>query len=242
MVDIPFDPSVLLALQIALGHEFADVSLLERALTHASYRNETTGVAGDNERLEYLGDAVLQLSVSTLLFETYPEQPEGKLTQLRAKMVSSETLSRLARDLFLGGLLRLGVGEERAGGRLRPSLLADALEAVLGAVHVDAGYLKANKVVARLYEGRLGRLTPLSGKDAKSMLQEWAVVAHRVNPYYAIIAVTGPVHDPMFEASVTVGDVVEARGVGRSKKEAQLRAATAAIEALGDAFSSKPLG
>lgn len=228
-----FDPAFLAALQLAIRHEFADVSLVERALTHASFRNERRDASlQDNERLEFLGDAVLELVVSDLLYREYPDLPEGRLTQLRSKVVNARTLSSLARNLLVGALLRLGVGEERTGGRRRRSLLADAFEALLGAVYLDGGFEAAFCVIERLFQGRLGGLDRDTPIDAKSRLQEWAQESYRTTPEYEIVGVSGPDHASVFEAEVVVGDVVRARGTGRSKKEAQRRAAEAAMETL----------
>ena len=228
-----FEPVLLETLQVALGHDFADPKLLERALTHASYKNEARDTVRDNERLEFLGDAVLELIISDLLFREHPHLPEGRLTQLRSKIVNARTLSGLASNLYLGGLLRLGVGEERTGGRTRRSLLADSFEAVLGAVYLDGGFLVAQRVVARLYRGRLARLDEASPKDAKSLLQEWAQEHHRVTPKYRIVGQEGPDHASVFEAEVVIGQVVTARGTGPSKKEAQQSAAVAASHQVG---------
>lgn len=230
-----FEPTLFAALQLALGHEFEDPSLLGRALTHSSFTNEAGSEVANNERLEFLGDAVLELAVSRWLFETYPRLPEGQLTQLRARLVNSRTLAGLARNLNLGALLRLGVGEERSGGRRRRSLLADALEAVLGAVDLDAGFDSAQRVIRRLFEGRVRRLSAGAAKDPKSLLQEWSQAHHRVTPLYHVVSVDGPEHEAEFEAEVVVGDILTARGLGRSKKEAQKAAAQRALEAIGDA-------
>ena len=207
--------------------------MLQRALTHSSYTNEVGGDVADNERLEFLGDAVLELAVSRWLYASYPRLPEGQLTQLRARLVNSRTLAGLARNLNVGGLLRLGMGEERSGGRKRRSLLADALEAVLGAVDLDGGFEAAQRVVHRLFEGRVRSLSASSAKDAKSLLQEWSQAHHRVTPAYDMVAVDGPEHQASFEAEVLVGDIITARGRGSSKKEAQKAAAQQALEAIG---------
>lgn len=230
-----FEPTLMAALQVALGHDFERIEHLERALTHASFKNERADVAFDNERLEFLGDAVLELIVSALLFRAYPELPEGKLTQFRARVVNAKTLSSMARNLSIGALLRLGVGEERMGGRSRESLLADAFEAVLGAVYLDAGYEVAQRVVTRLYRGWLSRLEEGAAKDVKSRLQEWAQEHHRVTPQYRVLRVEGPDHASVFEVEVSVGDLIIARGEGPSKKEAQRQAAAQALEAIAPA-------
>lgn len=233
IIEGPFEPTLLAALQLALKHQFQDVSLLERALTHSSYINEQAEAGLDNERLEFLGDAVLELSVSEWLFSSYPRMPEGQLTQMRARIVNMRTLASLAANLHLGALLRLGVGESRSGGRRRPSILADTVEAILGAVYLDGGFDAARETVHRLFEGRVRDLSSGPSKDAKSRLQEWGQANHRITPRYRVLSVTGPEHETMFEAEVVIGDVLTARGDGRSKKEAQKRAAERALEAVG---------
>ncbi len=233
MPEAQFEPTLLAGLQLALKYEFVEPALLHRALTHSSFTNEVGGDLPDNERLEFLGDAVLELAVSRWLYESYPRLPEGHLTQLRARLVNSRTLAGLARNLNIGGLLLLGVGEERSGGRKRRSLLADALEAVLGAVELDGGFDAAQRVVRRLFEGRVRRLSAGSAKDSKSRLQEWSQAHHRVTPAYEMVAVDGPEHEASFEAEVVVGEIITARGRGSSKREAQKAAAHRALEAIG---------
>lgn len=217
------------ALEEALGYRFTERDHLIQALTHASFTNEAPTEDGDNERLEFLGDAVLELAVSDILFTRYPDLPEGRLTQLRARVVNTRSLAQVARALKLGASLRLGIGEARTGGRERRSILADAIEAVLGAVYLDGGFVKARDAVAKLLGGRLAQLEEAPLKDAKSRLQEWAQEHHRVTPTYAIVAVEGPEHASEFVAEVLLAGEVLARGVGRSKKDAHQRAAEAAL-------------
>ncbi len=176
---------------------------------------------------------MLELVVSEWLFETYPKLPEGRLTQMRARVVNSRSLAKLARNLHVGGLLRVGVGEERSGGRRRPSLLADTFEAILGAVYLDGGFPAGRKVVRRVFEGRFRTLGDASPKDPKSHLQEWAQGEHRVTPEYRLLGIEGPEHEARFEAEVVVGAVLRARGIGPSKKAAQRDAAERALEAAG---------
>ncbi|MGM0578195.1 MAG: ribonuclease III [Myxococcota bacterium] len=233
MADHEFEPTLMAALQFALGHEFRDMTLLERALTHSSYSHEHGGDVLDYERLEFLGDAVLELAISDWLYRTYPQMPEGQLTQMRARIVNARTLASLARNLELGAMLRVGVGEERTGGRTRRSLLADAVESVLGATYLDAGYDVAEHAIQRLFAGRMRTLEARPPKDPKSMLQEWAQAAHRITPTYEMVGVEGPDHDARFEAEVSVGSHLTARGKGGSKKDAQRAAAERALEAVG---------
>ncbi|MCB9729016.1 MAG: ribonuclease III [Deltaproteobacteria bacterium] len=233
MLDDGFEPALLAALELALGHAFADPRLLRRALTHSSWSHEFDGDVANNERLEFLGDAVLELAISAWLFRSYPQMPEGQLTQMRARVVNARALADLAQNLHVGGLLRVGVGEERTGGRKRRSLLADAFEALLGAVYLDAGFEVAARVVRRLFEGQLRHLSSDAPKDPKSLLQEWAQAHHRVTPRYRMTGAEGPDHDVRFEAEVSIPDVITARGSGPSKKEAQRAAAERALEGVG---------
>ncbi|MEZ4268988.1 MAG: ribonuclease III [Myxococcota bacterium] len=233
MAEDGFEPAMLAALQLALAHDFADPRLLRRALTHSSWSHEFDGDVANNERLEFLGDAVLELAISGWLFRSYPQMPEGQLTQMRARVVNARALANIAQNLHIGGLLRVGVGEERTGGRKRRSLLADAFEALLGAVYLDGGFEAASRVVRRLFEGELRHLAHVAPKDPKSQLQEWAQGQHRVTPRYRMVGAEGPDHEVCFEAEVTIPDVITARGSGPSKKDAQRAAAERALEGVG---------
>ena len=219
-------------LEEALGHRFAVRELLAQALTHRSFRNEVDGV-GDNQRLEFLGDAVLQLSISSALYEAYGELPEGRLTQLRARLVNGRALADCALRLGLGAYMRLGVGEERTGGRQRASNQADTLEAVLGAVFLDQGYPAATAVIQRLFGDALAGLAPQESRNPKGQLQEWAAQHHRLAPVYTTQGQSGPSHAPEFEVEVRVGDLLAAAGKGGSKQQAQKAAAAEALKALG---------
>ena len=227
------------ALERVLRHRFEQHELLVQALTHASFGNEL-GYSSeqrslvDNERLEFLGDAVLELTVSRWIYGRWPNAPEGRLTQLRASVVRAESLAEVARKLELGGLLRLGVGEERTGGRDRQSILADALEALLGAVFLDGGYEAAMRSVKALFGEQIRGLDLVSAKGPKTRLQEWSQARHQLTPTYELLGASGPEHDARFEAEVIIGDVVRARGVGRSKKAAQKQAAELALQSLKD--------
>jgi len=215
-------------LEGVLGHVFDDHSLLEEALTHTSFANEVETPVKHNERLEYLGDAVLDLMIGHWLFESFSDWPEGRLTQTRARLVNTEALQDLSRDLGLGQALRMGVGEERTGGRERTSVLAGALEAVLGALYLDAGFTGCEQVVRTLFRQRIEIQSTSDIKDPKSRLQEWAQATHRVMPNYRTVEVTGPPHASLFEVEVTVAQTLTARGQGRSKKEAEMDAARVA--------------
>ncbi|PKN56325.1 MAG: ribonuclease III [Deltaproteobacteria bacterium HGW-Deltaproteobacteria-14] len=217
-----------------LGYRFTDPALLEEALTHASHKNEVGGDVVDYERLEFLGDAVFELAVSELLFRRLPRAREGRLTQLRARLVNARTLATIARHLGLGDHIRVGRGEEKSGGRSRRSILADVLESIAGAIYLDGGYLAVSVVVARLVEPRLAEtLLQDSVKDPKSSLQEWAQHVHQITPAYTLVEVTGPQHDARFVAEVQIGDAIRATGSGASKKDAEQHAATAALREIG---------
>lgn len=215
----------------ALGHEFAQPDLLRDALTHRSFRNERPHLARqDNERLEFLGDAVLGMRVATLLFETFPDAPEGALTRKRAALVCEATLADIARDLDLGPALRLGRGEDRSGGREKPRLLASALEALIGAVYMDGGIDAAFAVVDRLFADRIEAAT--ARRDAKSRFQELVQARRHETPTYRLLRTDGPDHDRRFTVALEVGGETVAQGTGRSKGDAERDAARKALAAL----------
>ena len=218
-------------LEAALGHHFADPSILTEALTHSSYAAEHAGI-GHNERFEFLGDAVLQLAVTEFLFATYPDLPEGEMAKIRAASVSGRELTHVAGGLELGRYLRLGRGEEASGGREKESILADAMEAVLAAVHLDGGYPTARRIILALWEDRVrAKATAPGRRDYKTRLQEMLAVDQR-RPQYQVEG-DGPDHARVFTAIVRVEGEEWGRGSGRSKKEAEQAAAR-------DALSSRP--
>jgi len=209
------------ALQLRLGHRFADAALLERALTHKSFG------AAHNERLEFLGDAVLAAAMAGLLYRQFERSDEGDLTRVRAHLVREDSLHRLALELELPGLLRLSDGEAKGGGAQRPSILADALEALIGAVFIDAGYEPAAAVVQRLF-GPLIDSTDLArwSKDAKTELQEWLQGRRLPVPAYRIVATRGQAHAQTFEVECVVEALsLSERGEGRSRRIAEQEAA-----------------
>ncbi len=215
----------------ALGYEFRDAGLLRDALTHRSFRNERPRLARqDNERLEFLGDAVLGMRVATLLFEAFPDAPEGALTRKRADLVCEKTLADIARDLRLGPALRLGRGEDRSGGRSKPRLLASALEALIGAVHTDGGIQAAFRVIDRLFADRLHAAT--AKRDAKSRFQELVQAQRHQTPTYRLLRTDGPDHDRHFTVVLEVGGEAVAEGTGRSKGDAERDAARKALSAM----------
>jgi len=217
---------------LELGHQFRDPALLERALTHSSFVNEAPGQAQSNEVLEYLGDAVLDMIVAEVLVTTMPEAEEGTLTRLRASMVAEASLGQVAAGIGLGAHLRLGRGEDSQGGRERPSLLADALEAVIGAAYQDGGLDAARCVVLRLFGPRLAEAANAS-LDPKSRLQEVVQARRHVTPSYRLVRSWGPDHDRFFEVVCLIGEDIVGTGVGRTKKEAATAAATSAMEGEG---------
>ena len=217
------NPAELLsALGVSLGDE-----ILERALTHRSYAYENGGLP-TNERLEFLGDSVLSLIVTGTLFRGYPNLPEGQLAKLRAAVVNMTALADVARGLDLGAYVRLGRGEEGTGGRDKPSILADTLEAVIGAVYIDCGLDPASGLVHRLFDPVIERSARLgAGLDWKTSLQELTAAELLGVPEYAVEE-SGPDHQKSFRAAVKVGGRVLGTGVGRSKKAAEQQAAEAA--------------
>ncbi|MDF0645305.1 MAG: ribonuclease III [Nitrospira sp.] len=227
----------IVALQDSLAYQFANATLLEEALTHSSYVHERRSVgAAHNERLEFLGDAVLSLVISEHLASQLSHCSEGALSKLKAKLVSESSLVRVARRIKLGEHLRLGRGEERSKGREKGSLLSDAVEAVIAAVHLDGGYGASRAVTLRLFEVELRSATDQGtypgAEDFKTQLQEWCQKQHDLLPRYDIVSETGPDHDKVFEVVVTVKDEPVGRGTGRSKKEAEQSAARQALQRL----------
>jgi ribonuclease III len=224
--------------QQAIGYTFRDARLLDEALTHTSYVNEFKDRGSkDNERLEFLGDAVLALIISEHVASACPDLAEGALSKLRSRLVSEVSLSRAARRLDLGKLLRLGRGEERTQGRDKESILANTLEAVLAAVYMDGGLEAARNFALKAFAQELSEATSrdtsetLSG-DYKTQLQEWCQQRHDCVPQYVTIKEAGPDHQKMFEVRVTVLGKSLGQGMGRSKKEAEQAAAQRALETV----------
>jgi ribonuclease-3 len=218
----------LQALQKRLELAFANPRLLERALTHRSFS------ADHNERLEFLGDSVLNLAVSGLLFEKLSDLPEGDLSRVRANLVKQDTLFQLASRLDLAAALRLGDGEKRSGGHKRPSILADALEAVIGAVYLDAGFEAASALVRRLFSGvELSAQMSAMGKDPKTELQEWLQGRKMRLPIYRVVATLGEAHKQTFDVECIVTDTGQSeRGIGASRRAGEQAAAAAMLQHL----------
>ncbi len=218
----------LVSLQQRLQHAFSNPALLTRALTHRSASSD------HNERLEFLGDSVLNLAVSSLLYERLANQPEGDLSRVRANMVKQDTLHGLAVELGLPQVLRVGEGEARSGGKTRPSMLADALEAVIGAVYLDAGFQAATELVRRLFEGvEISPQMQAAARDAKTALQEWLQGRRMKLPDYRVVDTTGAAHRQSFEVECSIGELaLAARGSGASRRAAEQSAAAAVLAQL----------
>ena len=213
---------------------FRNVFLLTRALTHRSYLNENKDAIEDNERLEFLGDAVLDFIVADWLYNKYPEKPEGDLTRLRAALVHTDQLANFAKQIDLGPALRLGKGEIRAGGRERPNLLCDAFEALVGALYLHGGILAVNDFIFPMLEESVDDiLRNHIDEDTKSRLQEWAQGHGFPSPKYVLITEYGPDHSKTFEMEVVLGTDAYGKGLGPSKQIAEKAAAKKALIKLG---------
>ena len=223
-VSAELNPS-LLALQQRLEHEFKNPSLLVQALTHRSFS------ADHNERIEFLGDSVLNLAVAGLLYDRLGELPEGDLSRARANLVKQETLHHIAEQLGLPSLIRLGEGELKSGGRKRPSILADALEAVIGAVYLDVGFGPAGDLVKRLFKNvQINAQMPAIGKDPKTELQEWLQGRKMSLPIYRVVGTQGAAHQQTFDVECEIIEFRHAeRGMGASRRSGEQAAALAML-------------
>lgn len=225
-------------LENIIGYRFKDVSLLERALTHRSWAYEmSAGNPGgepallQNETLEFVGDSVLGLAIAEQIYARNPSASEGDLTLMKHRLVSSETLAEIASSLGLGKFVRLGKGEERSGGRTRKTILTNTLEAVIGAVFFDGGYVSARTVVKRLFTEYMREVTPGTSLDFKTLLQETLQASKRKAPVYRVVRTEGPSHNRRFFVEA-VWDSGKAEGSGRSIKAAEMEAANAALELI----------
>ena len=218
----------LTALQQRLQHSFSDPALLTRAVTHRSF------AADHNERLEFLGDSVLNLAVADLLYQRLSALPEGDLSRIRANLVKQDTLHQLAVELGLPEVVRLGEGEVRSGGSRRPSILADALEALIGAVYLDAGYAAAQALVHRLFQGvEINPQMQASAKDAKTELQEWLQARKLKLPLYRVVGTLGAAHRQTFDVECEVPELnLSERGIGNSRRAGEQAAAAVMLQTL----------
>lgn len=218
----------LTKLQKKLNYSFKDVQLLNRALTHRSYSST------HNERLEFLGDSILNFSVASILFKKLKDQAEGDLTRIRASYVNQDTLAKIAQNLELPDLIHLGEGELKSGGFRRPSILADAVEAIFGAIYIDSGIHEAQKVVESIYEPLMKDVDfSTLGRDSKTLLQEFVQAKKVPLPTYKVLNISGAAHDQEFEVecSVELYDI-SAQAVGSSRRSAEQAAATIVLEKL----------
>jgi len=229
----------LSALQKTLGVSFNDLSLLEQALVHSSYINENPGLApASNERLEFLGDAVLGLIVAERLYQDFPDADEGEMTRLRAALIRRDTLARIARAIGLGDYLYMGKGEEASGGRRKPANLARVLEAVIAAIFLDQGSAITKDFILRLLNPELQKAVSQGARvDHKSRLQELIQAREQQIPVYRVVEEIGPAHDKWFTIEVMVGDTVLGRGSGKGKKAAETEAARSALKQLATNFT-----
>ena len=227
-------------LEKEIGYSFRKRELIAAALTHRSYRFENHGVEFDNQRLEFLGDAVLGLVSAAHLYDKFVDADEGTLTHLRSSVANGKALAKVARRIRLGERLMLGKGEERSGGRNRDSNLADVLESVIGAVYVDGGFKAADKMIRKLIIPELDENRgDVWEQNPKGKLQEIAQRTWHCSPHYRSVGERGPSHARLFTVEVLLNDVAMGRGRGTSKREAETRAAIAAIEKLAEQTSTR---
>ncbi|MDD3612565.1 MAG: ribonuclease III [Caldicoprobacterales bacterium] len=218
-----------------LAYDFKDKDLIKTAITHTSFANEARGRVDHNERLEFLGDSVLSLSVSEFIYKTYPKLPEGSMTKLRAGVVSEFTLAKIAKSMGLGKYLRLGKGEQINGGRHRDSILADAFEAIIAAIYLDGGLEPAKEFVIRQLADSIKNLSKSDGSwDSKTLLQELLQVSNKADIRYEIIAEDGPDHNKSFTAQISNNGKIIGTGQGKSKKEAEQMAAYNALKKINE--------
>ena len=217
-----------------LSYTFSDITLLDISLTHSSYANENPDLAWeDNERLEFLGDAVLQLCMSDILIKRFPDYTEGQLSKVRAAMVNEQPLAGLAREYRVGDFMLLGRGEENSGGRDKDSILGNAVEAIIGAIYLDGGYESALRFIEATFQSLVDEWieSPIY-LDYKSLLQETSQGRFRLVPQYRIVSASGPDHDKTFEIEASIGDIVSTTGTGKNKKDAEQDAARKALQKL----------
>jgi ribonuclease III len=227
--------STLKKFERILSCEFHNINLLDNALTHRSYVNENPSLpCRDNERLEFLGDAVLGACISDILMHNFPDHTEGQLSKVRSFIVNEQTLADLARKLEIGDFLLLGKGEETSGGRTKVSILSNTLEAVIAAIYLDWGFEHVHTFLKTIFEPLIeeGEKNFIF-KDYKTALQEISMSRFKETPRYTLINETGPDHDKTFSISLKIGGMISTTGTGKSKKEAEQRAAQKALDVLG---------
>lgn len=219
-------------LQVILNYEFKDIQILKNALTHSSYANENKNMKlSSNERLEFLGDSILSFIVSAYIFKNYPKLPEGEMTKVRASVVCEQTLKDISNLLGIGEYLQLGKGEEQTGGRKRSSILADAFEAIVGAIYIDGGLeVSKNFVLSKLEKLIMDSIKGTGMIDYKTTLQEELQKKGEVKIIYETVEESGPDHDKKFKVQVKCDEKVLGIGLGKSKKEAEQSAARDALE------------
>ena len=220
-------------LELKIGYQFKDASLLNTALTHSSYSNEIGKNVKCNERMEFLGDSVLSLVVTNYIFLNFEQFPEGDLTQLRASLVCEKTLYKFAKIIELGSAIKLSKGERHGGGADRPSILSDAFEALIAAIYLDGGYEKAKDFVMKFIEPEIKNIKKKPAKDFKTTLQEIVQKNPGEKLEYRMVSESGPDHDKHFVAEVLLNSNTIGKGGGRSKKEAEQQAAREALELMG---------
>ncbi len=234
-MDTQEDPESDVVAEFSLRHNlnFKNLYLLRRAMTHRSFINENPGILEDNERLEFLGDAVLDFLVASWLYEHFPDFSEGQMTRFRAALVGNDQLAAFAREINLGALLRMGKGELENGGRERQALLGCAFEALVGALYQDRGMEAVKKFIRPFMEEVIGEMVTDGREiDAKSMLQEWSQ-SHKLGaPLYVTVGSTGPDHDKIFQVDVSISGKHYGHGEGKSKQQAAKAAARAALDLI----------
>jgi ribonuclease-3 len=219
-------------LEVRIGYGFADPNLLTRALTHISALSGNRNRASSYQRLEFLGDHVLGLAISDMLFQTFPKADEGELSQRLADLVRKETCAEVARAIDLGEAIKLGAAEAHSGGRERVAILADVCEALIGAIYLDGGFPAAAAFIEQFWGERL-RTPARALRDAKTILQEWAQGRGLPTPTYREVQRKGPQHDPLFRIAVELPDIIPAEGEGRSKRAAEQAAAATLLAREG---------
>lgn len=217
-----------------IDYEFKNKELLKEALTHKSYAYESGGkITYDNEKFEFLGDSVLNLVISDIIYKKNPEYSEGKLSKFRASLINEYTLTQIAKHLKLGKYLLLGKGEEQTGGRDKASLLSNAYEAILAAVYLDSGFRSVYRIIKQHFTDAVFTLAPSKwDRDYKSQMQEMSHKLYKANPRYKVVLKSGPDHQQVFNVELTINKNVISTGSGNSKKDAEQQAAKMALETL----------